>query len=425
MKFSEQRRTLMMSDSIIQVPWVKVTIGDYTFGCYTRKGQALIGDFSGGSQPWVSQFPNYVQSLNVTKINGQVNQYTLVITYPITQHDDPNFFEKVFSSVSKTRKIVFTYGDCSKPAYIYKDEEAIITKIGQAFSLKSSAITYTIYAVSGAQLKTLGCRTFTPEFAKPSDVIKRLFKDESTGLKSTFTGMDLKSLDRLIPGDDKAVQLDLKINESVLDYLTYLVSCMYPANNTQGNISPDIYILTMHDDTIYDKLYNSYTTASGPYFKVEKTSYLKSHADAVELDIGYNNSTIVTDFGIEQNENYALYYDYQSTLVQDEFVRRVGDDGKLIEEYSPNVTSKNRMSITRPNDITWWTKITQYPIKASLTVQGLLRPAYLMTYLRLNILFYGEKYIGSGLYIVTSQTDEISSNGYKTKLTLTKIQGED
>ena len=32
----------------------------------------------------------------------QGNQYTLQIDYPIRPNDDPNFFEKVFSSVSGT-----------------------------------------------------------------------------------------------------------------------------------------------------------------------------------------------------------------------------------------------------------------------------------------------------------------------------------
>ena len=39
---------------------------------------------------------NFVKNLKVTKVNGQINKYTLGISYPITQFDDPNFFEKVF-----------------------------------------------------------------------------------------------------------------------------------------------------------------------------------------------------------------------------------------------------------------------------------------------------------------------------------------
>ena len=55
----------------------------------------------------------------------------------------------------------------------------------------------------------------------------------------------------------------------------------------------------------------------------------------------------------------------------------------------------------------------------------MLRPASLMQYLRLNVIFPGgNKHIASGLYIVTGQRDEISANGYQTTLSLTKIGGD-
>ena len=102
------------------------------------------------------QYPNYIKSIQVVKLNGQFNQYTLQIDYAITQNNDPNFFEKVFSSVSKSRTITFSYGDMSMPTYIYRDEEAIITKIKTQFDLKGGAITYTVDAVSSAALNSGG-----------------------------------------------------------------------------------------------------------------------------------------------------------------------------------------------------------------------------------------------------------------------------
>lgn len=52
-------------------------------------------------------------------------------------------------------------------------------------------------------------------------------------------------------------------------------------------------------------------------------------------------------------------------------------------------------------DKTWWTQVTQYPIKATLQLKGLLRSAMLMTYVKVNVYFYGQKHISSGTYIVT------------------------
>ena len=432
-KFSEQRRNLLASPAWVQVPWIKVTIGSYTFGVFSRNTRRISRNDTGFYKAYNIQYPNYIQRLVVNKINGQVNRYTLYISYPITAQDDPNFFEKVFSSVSNTRKIVFSYGDAAMPSYIYKDEEAIITDVHESFNFGNngsagSVISYTVSAVSGAALKSASNMTFINgnELKKPSDEIKKLFRNKNSGLSNIFTGMSLKNLDKLVAGDDMAVKLDSKHNISALDYISYLVGCMVPAGSTKTNRAKDIYILTLHDDTTYDELFhddgNPY---GGPYFKVTRTSYLSEQSDAYEIDIGYNTNTIVTDFSIDNNENYSLYYNYQQNINPAEYIRRIKRDGTWEEIYAPATTSNNNEFETRPEDVSWWTKITKYPISASITIQGLLRPATLMTYVRLNIIYTGgHKHIASGLYIVTSQTDTIDGSGYRTQLTLTRISGD-
>lgn len=65
--------------------------------------------------------------------------------------------------------------------------------------------------------------------------------------------------------------------------------------------------------------------------------------------------------------------------------------------------------------------MTQYPISAELTIKGLLRPSILMTYLKVNVLFYGKPHIATGTYMITQQVDSLSSSGYKTVLTLKRI----
>lgn len=58
-------------------------------------------------------------------------------------------------------------------------------------------------------------------------------------------------------------------------------------------------------------------------------------------------------------------------------------------------------------------------------MKGLLKPAILMTYVKLNVLFYGKKHISSGYYVVTEQTDSIDSNGFRTTLKLLRIKGDE
>jgi hypothetical protein len=81
---------------------------------------------------------------------------------------------------------------------------------------------------------------------------------------------------------------------------------------------------------------------------------------------------------------------------------------------------------TKAEDVVWWTKATQFPITATVKVQGLLRPAALMQYVRMNVIFPGgNKHLSSGLYIITRQMDEINGDGYITTLTMTRINGDD
>jgi hypothetical protein len=424
-----ERRSLLSSNARVQVPWVKVSIGNYTFGVFS-KTQSTRKDEEGFYYTNLNvQYPNYIQRLEITKINGQVNQYTLSLTYPVTQTADPNFFEKVLSSVSKTRKIIFSYGDMSMPSYIYKNEEAIITKVRQNFNIKGGGeIAYTIEAVSSAALSSGGNYTFQGRTAKPSDVIKQVVKDSRYGLRELFTGMTTANLDLLIASDDKEVYLAAKRNISPIDYISYLVSCMMPASFTTNQwASTDVYILTMHDDATYDQRSISGLEIQGSYFKVERVSYKTNQSDAFQIDVGFGNTgTIVLDFSVVDDENYSLLYEYNRQLDTDPYVTRIDDQGQIYSIFAPTVTSKNDWFMTRPDDITWWTKMTKYPIKASITVQGLLRPAILMSHVRLNVIYPGgRKHVSSGLYLVTKQRDVIDGSGYRTTLSLVKISGDD
>jgi hypothetical protein len=119
------------------------------------------------------------------------------------------------------------------PAYVYKNEEAIITKVKQNFNIKGGGeIAYTISAVSSAALNSGISKTFQGRKAKPSEIIKQLIKDPQYGLQDLFTGMNLNNIDKLIASDDKEVSLAPKRNISPIDYISYLVSCMVPAGFT-------------------------------------------------------------------------------------------------------------------------------------------------------------------------------------------------
>ena len=113
--------SLLSITSRVEAPFIRVKLGGYTFGVY-EEATAGIGEnrmYTNVS----TKYPNFVQSLEIKKINGTVNQYSLDISYPVTAENDPNFFEKIFSSISTTRLIDIDYGDFSLHFYKYIQEE--------------------------------------------------------------------------------------------------------------------------------------------------------------------------------------------------------------------------------------------------------------------------------------------------------------
>jgi hypothetical protein len=168
----------------------------------------------------------------------------------------------------------------------------------------------------------------SPGIEKPSTIIKNVFRNPTYGLQNLFKGMSKTNLENFIEGGDRAIKIGTKTNISPLDYISYLVSCMIPEGATTNNLSKDMYILTIHDDTVYDKNYNDTVSLGGPYFKVSKTSSSIKYADAYEVDIGFNTSTIVTNFSINNDESFALYYDYNSKLDTESYTRRLNDQGQ-------------------------------------------------------------------------------------------------
>lgn len=400
---------LISTTSLVQTPYIKVTIGNYSFGCYNPSA-------------WGSKkYPNYVKSLEVTKINGQVNQYNLRIEYTITEQDDPNYFEKVFASVSDTRNITFTYGDLSASNFIYKEESAIITKVQSDFGIDSSIISYTVNAVSNGALSGTGSYPFPAPLkkVKPSEVIKNILKqNDKYGLKDLFPGMrnDTLVASKLIPQNDIEVTLESKTNMSVLDYLQYLVDMMTPSNTTSSVARGNFYIMTFIDDTTDE--------FGGAYFKIVQVSKAKQYPEAYELYIGYPSSNAVRNLRINNNENYSIYYKYQDTLHPEKYVKRINALGEWEDVYAPILSSDNPQYKTTEAEKSWWSKTSQYPITASVEIKGLLRPAILMSYLRVYVSFFGRLHIHSGVYIITKQVDTIDEQGYRTTLNMSKIAND-
>lgn len=407
--------SILSSTVRVEAPFVRVKMGDYSFGVYEGKPKGLThnGIYKTSSEI----FPNYIQSMEIKKINGAVNTYNITLSYPVTADDDPNFFEKIFSSISSTRKITIEYGDFNLVNYIYRDEDAVITNLDSRFDIKSSVITYTISAVSATKLTLSSVFTFPGFTGKPSDKIKEVIKNNNKyHVLDVFTGMIESNLDRLIAGNDAIVEVPTMTNISVLDYISKLTSYMNPIGTSKSSIKQDsIFLVNTFEES-----------EMGPYLKVQeiqrKPTSLSSLCTYV-VDIGYPSANIVTDFNIETPYNWSIYYDYNMNNKSTNYITRINDQGKEEKIYSPLLTG-TKYEIDAA-DKSWWTLVTEFPIQAKMTLKGLLKPAILMSYIKLNLWFYGRKHSASGYYIITSHTDNISTSGYFTTLGLLRVAGDD
>lgn len=410
---------LLASTNRVEAPFVRVELGGYTFGVYEGN---TVG--TSGNRRYVEEkYPNYIQSLNVKKINGTVNQYTLAIEYPITDGSDPNFFERIFSTVSSNRLIKISYGDFSLPNYVYKNfdnkgEEAIITNVVSDLDMSNNLIRYTVSAVSTANLTLSGSYNFGGKFTQPSEEIFNVLYDKEYHLLDVFTGMQSISVVRMnnwIAQNDKKVDIPTYINISALEYISKLVDLMIPVDTPDNSaINSGIYTLTTFDDTA-----DAY---GGPYFKVSnvETSITTLNKLAVyTIDVGYPTANIITNFSISSQNNWSIMYDYNRSVKSSDYTKSINDNGEIEYIYSPLIRGTDLE--LHDEDKSWWTKVTSFPIQATMTLRGLLRPAILMTYVKVNVWFFGHKHNSSGYYIITSQEDKIDASGYTTTLGLTRV----
>ena len=182
---------------------------------------------------------------------------------------------------------------------------------------------------------------------------------------------------------------------------------------------------TKYTLTIYDDINNDY---GGAYFKVSPISKnIKdtNSLNAYEVSIGFPKSGNVIDFQVNNDQTTSILYDYAQDISQTNYGYRINDNGEMVTIYRPNLAINNNQLKTSQAYKSWWSKMTQYPIKATLTLRGLIKPATLMQYLYINNVMWGNKHYSSGYYIITKQTDNISKNGFVTTLELTKIKGDD
>ena len=378
----------------VEAPFVELTIGGYTFGTYDK---SKIQD----------QYPNYIDGLNVKRTNGSMNEYTINLVHQVRPGSNPNFIDELLSA-NGYEKIKIKYGDAnSRVEFI--DTNALLIGVDVSFDFVNCNIKYTIKATSSAASIASHKQTFASVEDKPSNIIRKLlYEDANEDLLTAFPAMRNRNFvekNNLIPTTDMVISIDEYKDVNAISYLKALVAAM---TSVASIATTSAYYLTMEDT--YFKITE---VVSGGYY-YDKPLY--------EVDINFVDESQIYSFSADTNFSWPVAYEYSGNVSNYNY--DITNDG-MSRLYT--TLSSNMLDFTGPSQVAlndnWWKQVTEFPITAKLQCRGLLSPLLLLTYIKVNCVYFGNHRITSGVYIVTAQEDTLNGSGYKSTLSLTRVSG--
>lgn len=376
----------------VEAPFIELTLGGHTFGTYSTLN-------------YYDRYPNYIDSMSVVKTNGSMNEYTINLVHQIRPGSNPNYIDELISK-NGYEKISIKYGDANSQI-IFQDNNALLIGVDVNFDFVNCNIRYTLKATSSAIAIASHKRTFAGVTDKPSNIIRDLlYNDSSQDLLSAFPRMRDKNFvekNNLLPSNDAVVSIEPYKNVNAFSYLKGLVSSM--------------------QSTIEDSLSSYMLLINDGYFSINEISKDYAYdAQLYEVNINYPDNNQVFSFSVDTNYSWPIYYEYSGKVSNYNYDITSNGGINTYATMSSNLLDySSQMGRNISNN--WWTYVTEFPISAQLNCRGLLSPLLLLTYIKINCLYYGAERINSGIYIVVGQTDTLSGSGYKTTLSLLKVAG--
>lgn len=385
--------------NLVEAPYIEINLNGIMIGGY------------GGDE---DKYPNHVASMEISKINGRINQYRINLIHQVRAGEDPNFIDSLLSRTGIRNKVKIMYGDSAYGAF-FKEDEAYITNVTYSESVQSSAIAYTIEAVSSVGLMQQAYFNFPAVSAKPSsEIIKMLYENKgtSTQLLSLLGGMKDKQDtlgSGLIPTDDDEIMIPGGQDMSLQERLMQLVSYMHDSTSPTSN-----YFLSFEDDG-----------ESGSFFKITKVNKTNATTDTIlkncyYVDVGYPGNAYVTGFTLDNDVYWPIFYKYSDSISSYNY--DIDYEGNLIATKVNPLTISNKYQAPDVSKMNWWDFVTNYPVSATLTIKGLMKPVSLMENIYVYAQFYGKQDLSTGLYSIIGQHDSIGPNGYTTTLQLLRVQ---
>lgn len=382
--------------TLVQAPYIELDLNGVTIGGYNNDAD---------------KYPNHLISMDIDKVNGRINNYTINIVHQIRAGEDPNLIDTLLSRTGYRNKVKIKYGDSAYSSF-FKEEEAYIIDVTHTDNVSSASINYTIKAISSVGSIQSATYQFSSVMDKPSNqIIKLLYENASTSVEllGILEGMRNKSEalgKNLIPQDDDVISIPGLKDASLIDRITQLVSKMRDSKNPSTT-----YTLT-------------YIDGKKPYFKIGKikqTNASKSVAlkNCYYVDVGFPGDSFVTNFSLNNDVYWPMYYKYAGNF--SEYKYNIDYSGNIYSQKIHPLELDDKFQTKNVSQMNWWEYVRSYPVSASLTIKGLMKPVMLIENIYIYSTFYGQEDLATGIYSIIGQKDRVDGSGYSTTLELLKV----
>lgn len=378
----------------------------------------------------LSKYPNIITKLKVNRlVDGSDNQYTLTIKYLPQDGDDPSYIDKLLAAnyQQNDSKMIIAYGDSSLDGFIRNKMEATILKSSMSVDLETSALEYTIKALSLSSIYSIYKDSngepiqFSFPARKdmyPSEILKLVYNDPIYQLKKVFpggitiNGIDINEInDSNRPDIFRSGEVISESKCNPYEYLIRVVKSMYSSEIGTKDNSNKPFIYSIND---------SYMNQSFDIFNLV-TNSSEDYVDEVEIGI---EDSKVTSYKFDSDFSYLMYQSYASENNEKGLYKYYYDDKGneyKVKSYDGSASVNSHEQIAR--DKRWYESVSELPYALTLTTRYLKRSIPLGSNLKVTIIIKGQVHWTSGIFMITESVDEISTSGYSSTLKMLRLKG--
>lgn len=380
--------------SYVESPYVSVTIGGRVIGIKNK-----------------DKYPDYIQGIYSKKTNGTINEYKVTLIHQIAPGDNPNYIDELIGKTGYN-EIILSYGDSNNNVN-FRDVKCMITNVTTSFDFMGSKITYTLYCTSLSLVTANAKFNYPKVIDKPSNVIHNLlYNSANSMLLEQFPNMRSKTYvdsKGFIPTDDRVITIAEVRNTNPLNYLIHLVSLM----QNESDKDKSSYFLSIEDTLGVFKI-----------LEVDNNIQNLNNQFMYEVNVGYPDTNQVYKFNAKTNYAWAMAYNSAPGI--NNYKYTIDNEGELKRLDTKAIYKTNSINSTSGiQNYNLWQQLTSFPVQATLTCRGLIKPLLLLQYVKINVIFQGNERITSGVYIITQQEDTVDSQGFRTTLQLLRVAGDD